>query len=266
VAPVAHDGLGLAIREAPADGKRILWIHGYTLDSGIWADLWGRLPDWHHIGVDLPGHGQSAPGTAGETLPSLGRRIWAQREGVRHVVALSFGTVVAVQMALEAPAAFATMVLAAPALCGAPGDPGAQRRYEELMRRHAAGRRGADLVEIWTRSPGDVFGGAQRQPALWADLVAVIARHRWTELEDGSMRALTDHFQRPTELPRIRARTLVLTGEDEMPVFRFCAQILVRALPACEGATLPGVGHLCLLEAPGEAARLIASHVGPAVD
>jgi pimeloyl-ACP methyl ester carboxylesterase len=27
-------------------GPAVLWIHGYTMDSSVWAELWERLPGW----------------------------------------------------------------------------------------------------------------------------------------------------------------------------------------------------------------------------
>src|SRR4029077_8416311 len=68
--PLEPGPLGLGTRST-GSGPTVLWIHGYTLDSSLWADLWQRLPGYRHIGVDLPGHGSSGPVPAGLTLPAL---------------------------------------------------------------------------------------------------------------------------------------------------------------------------------------------------
>ena len=39
------------------DGPAVVWIDGYTMDSTSWSELWGLLPGWRHLGIDLPGHG-----------------------------------------------------------------------------------------------------------------------------------------------------------------------------------------------------------------
>ena len=94
----------IAMIRADGGGDGVLWIHGYTLNAGIWAELWRLLPGWRHIGIDLPGHGRSAPLAPGETLRGLARRLnrLAAEQGVRHLVALSFGGMIALQMAIEA--------------------------------------------------------------------------------------------------------------------------------------------------------------------
>ena len=63
-------------------------------------------------------------------------------------------------------------------------------------------------------------------------------------------------------LSRIQADVLVLVGDDDMPAFRRAAQILARWLPRCRVDYMAKTGHLCLLEAPDEAAMSIAAHLG----
>src|SRR5689334_1537891 len=96
---------GVVARLKPCAGERVLWIHGYTLDSSIWGELWSYLPSLYHIGLDLPGHGASGPMIVGEDLGGMARRIarFASALGARHLIGLSFGGMVALQVALEAP-------------------------------------------------------------------------------------------------------------------------------------------------------------------
>ena len=59
---------GFAVRTAgtPLSGPAVVWIHGYTMDSSTWEELWALLPGWFHIGVDLLGHGGQ-----GETVEAI---------------------------------------------------------------------------------------------------------------------------------------------------------------------------------------------------
>jgi hypothetical protein len=68
-------GAGISARVVHNSQEKVLWIHGYTLDSSIWKHLWQHLPRWQHIAIDLPGHGLSAPIENGETLLTLADRI-----------------------------------------------------------------------------------------------------------------------------------------------------------------------------------------------
>src|ERR1044071_7500718 len=90
-------------RVGRGDGPKLLWIHGYTLDSSAWDELWPLIPGYMHVGVDLPGHGGSAGIEPGSTLIDLGKRLSAlcEEQKIDHVVALSFGTIVALQLLME---------------------------------------------------------------------------------------------------------------------------------------------------------------------
>ena len=244
-------------------GPAVLWIHGYTMDSSTWRPLWELLPGWRHVGIDLPGHGGSGPVPTGMTLPQLGAAIAdiARAEGARRVVALSFGSLAAVQLAVDRPDLLDRLVLAAPTLAGAQPDVLARRRYQELvmLKRLAGG--GEALVDLWMRSPPDIFLGTERHPRLRAQLRSVIARHSWRELDDGAMATLTAGRHTPAELRRIRARTLVLTGREDLPVFVDNARLLGELVEGCRRLTVERAGHLSLLERPETVAPVIADHL-----
>lgn len=252
----------MATRSA-GSGPPVLWIHGYTMDSSTWAPLWELLPGWRHVGVDLPGHGGSGPMPAGMTLPQLAAAIAdiARAEGARRMVALSFGSLAAVQLAVDDPGLIDRLVLAAPTLGGSAPDPLARRRYQELMMLRRLAGTGDALVDLWMRSPPDIFRGTERHPRLRAELRSVIARHAWRELENGAMQTLTAGRHTPTELRRITARTLVVTGREDMPAFVDNARLLGELVGDCRRLTVDRAGHLPLLERPEAVAPAIADHL-----
>lgn len=256
-------GDGIAARIRPAPGERVLWFHGYTMDSSTWEELWDHLPGWHHIGVDLPGHGASRPLARGDDLPGVARLMaaLALEHGVRHLAALSFGTILALQAAVERPDAFATLVLAAPALGGGPTERVIEARYEELARSYRERGPGPHLGALWMAPPPDIFRGVQANEALWDRVAAVVARHSWSELERFGMHPLTGHVQAETDLRTIRSATLILLGEEDMQAFKRSAELIRRSIPRSRRVYLPGAGHLCMLEAPRRAARLIDAHL-----
>lgn len=256
-------GRGLAARVLPGTGERVLWIHGYTLDSSIWHQMWQGLPAWYHIGIDLPGHGASPPFAPQTTLAELGRTIGALalEHDVRHVVGLSFGGMIALQVAIEFPDAFATLTLGAPGLAGGPEDPAARLRYIELTQLYWQRGPGPWITDLWMQSPPDLFKGALRQPALWQELVAVINRHPWSEMRTGSMQQLRTHPQTEESLRQIKTATMVLVGEDEMPAFKHIAHIIQRSIPHCRSVHLPATSHLCMLESVDLASQFIELHL-----
>ena len=256
-------GEGIAARVQPGAGEKVLWIHGYTMDSSTWAGLWHLLRGWHHIGVDLPGHGASRPLEPDEDLPTLADRLakLALAHDVRHVVALSFGTIVALQMAIQRPGAFASLILGAPALAGGLQDRDIEARYRELARLYFQRGPGPHLRTLWMRSPPNIFKGAQARPLLWKQLSDVIDRHAWAELGNGGMYALISRPQTEADLRGIRSATLILQGEDELHVFKYLAQLLSQGLRACDVVCVPKTGHLCLLEDPHATHEPIHAHL-----
>ena len=251
---------GLAAR-LQGEGARVLWLHGYTLDSSSWREMWRRLPGWCHVGLDLPGHGRSAPIGADDDLHSLGRRVadLCVRLEIRHIVALSFGTLTATQVVIEEPGYFRSLVLGAPALSGGPQDPDVGLAYTRLALLHRGGADARRMRDAWMSCIA--WNGIEKDPALREDLGALVERHAWRELEDWAMVRLMRPPHREEDLRGIRTPTLVLVGEHDLPAFRSSAEMLEANVPGCRRVELPGTHHLCMLESPGLAEGPIREHL-----
>jgi pimeloyl-ACP methyl ester carboxylesterase len=245
-------------------GPAVLWIHGYTMDSSLWAELWDLLPGFRHIGVDLPGHGASAPVPAGMTLPELTAVLAAiaEQADARRVVALSFGTIMALQLAIDFPGQVERLVVGAPAISGRPAEPGIAERYRALALLSRFTGPGERMTDLWMSAPPDIFRGTERQPQLRERIRSVIVRHSWAELANGRFRTLTGHVQETADLSRITADTLVVIGDEDMPAYHGHARTLGSVVPRCRLHRLPGAGHLCLLERAAEVAPVLAAQLG----
>lgn len=243
-------------------GETIVWLHGYTMNSSLWGEIWSLLPGFRHVGIDLPGHGASRPMRADESLDATARSVLdaCRSLGATRIVALSLGTLIGLQVAMTSPGDIAYLALAAPALGGMPVDPAAQQRNLELLRQFRATGPGRRLTELWMRSPPDIFKGAARLPDLHRQIREVIETHPWGELISGGLRNWAECVQPASCLSRISARTLIIIGEEDMPSFRRNAHSLAQHIPGAERHYLSGVGHLPLLEAPRLCAPLLQSH------
>lgn len=246
---------GLAIH-VTGDGPGVLWVHGYTITSALWRPLWSLLPGLTHHAVDLPGHGASAPLAPAETLYTLGARLaeYAQARGIRHVVGLSLGSTIALQVALSAPNAFDSLVMGAPAIGGGPTEPAVGARFHELLALDSQLGRGPWLADRWVRDPPDLFTQAKKNPALWAEVWPVIAAHRWDELPGFAIARLATPAQSPKAISALPCRILTMIGSQEMPAFVQTAALLGRLHVGLRQIQLHGVGHMCMLEAPEAAA------------
>jgi 2-succinyl-6-hydroxy-2,4-cyclohexadiene-1-carboxylate synthase len=251
---------GLAAR-VQGEGTKVLWLHGYTLDSSSWREMWRRLPGYCHVGLDLPGHGGSAPVGPQDNLHVLARRVAdvCLDQGIRHIVALSFGTLTATQVVLEEPDHFRSLVLAAPTLAGGPQDPEVGLAYSKLAVLHRGGARGREMRDAWMSCIA--WNGIEKNPALREELGLLVERHPWRELEDWAMLRLMHPPHREEDLRRIRTPTLILIGDLDLPAFHQSAGILERSLPSCRRVDLADTHHLCILESPGLSAGPIREHL-----
>jgi pimeloyl-ACP methyl ester carboxylesterase len=252
---------GLTAVVQPGPGSKVLWIHGYTLDATSWSDMWRRLPGWHHIGLELPGHGGSAPIAPGDDLRKLGRTVaeLCRAQEIRHLVALSFGTLTAIQAALEDPGWLRSLTLGAPSIAGGPADPEVGVTYTRLQQQYREIGPGEVMKETWMACIA--WKGVEKHPELRARLGRLVERHRWTELGDWAILRLLQPSQRVEDLSAIETPVLILIGELDLPAIHACTEVLVRELPRVERVTLPGIGHLCMLEAPDLSAGPIERHL-----
>ena len=248
---------------------RVLWIHGYTLDSTIWRRLWNLLPAWTHVGVDLPAHGQSREFHHGEGLRDLARSLarLAEEIGAAHLVGMSFGSMVALQTAVEKHEPFATVTLGSPAIAGGPIDPHAAAQNRKLIRLYQERGPGpwtatfaTKMRDQWMSWPPDIFKGASHHPPIFEDLRHIVSKHRWTEMDGMKMDRLANFRQTPEIIAKLRSRVLLLVGEDDMPAFKRSAELIRRSVPNAERVYFPQCGHLSLIECPVESAECMNRH------
>jgi 2-succinyl-6-hydroxy-2,4-cyclohexadiene-1-carboxylate synthase len=254
-------GGGVRACVQPGAGTKVLWIHGYTLDSRSWREMWRRLPGWYHIGLDLPGHGVSAPIGAEDDLRLLGERVAAfcREQEIRHVVALSFGTLTATQAAIAAPEWFDAIVLGAPTLAGGPSDPRVAASYWALHQIYKTTGPGPEMKAVWMDCIA--WHGIDELPELREELGALVLEHQWTELAEWGILKLLQPAQTEEELKRIRTPVLILIGDRDLPAFHTCADILERTVAGCCRVTLANTDHLCMLQSPEPSAAEIEAHL-----
>lgn len=261
-AALVNLGNGLAARIAVGNGDVVFWIHGYTLDSTCWFGLWDRLPGWQHIGIDLPGHGSSLPLGLAEELSILAGKIGALAiaQGARHLVGHSFGTVIALQVALAYPRAFATLTLGGPILGGGPFEAEIWTRYKEVKALFRETGYGPNIRDHWMAAGASLFRGIEGRPQLREQLKRLVGRHPWWELANDSYLRVWRTPQLLKELRGLELAMLLLVGAEDCEAVQQCAYLLKRVVPGCQRCDLPGLGHLCLFEEPAHVQPVIEQH------
>jgi pimeloyl-ACP methyl ester carboxylesterase len=240
---------GLRTRvEVRGDGPPLLLIMGLWGEVAAWDPLIERLGGFRTIAFDAPGIGDTELPSFPATLPALARFSAEVLDVVgiprAHVLGVSFGGLVAQQLAALAPSRVDRLVLASTTsglLC-VPGQPAA------LMR----------LLAPWTfahgqADVGNVFGGRlRRDPALLARLGLRGPRGISTYLN--RLSGLGGWWGMPWT---IRQPTLVLTGDDDPIVPASNSRILAACLPHARLHVVRGGGHLVLFDSPAQVAPVI---------
>lgn len=247
---------GLRTRvEVKGDGPPLLLLNG----------IWGELAAWHRvqpylggfrtISFDGPGIGDTEIPPYPMSLPALAHFALAVLDAVgerkAHVLGMSFGGIVAQQVATIAPNRVDRLVLVSTSsgLLHLPGQPAA---LLQLMSALPTDRPGA--------AAGRTFGGRiRRDPALLARLH--LAPPRSVEAYWHRLSGLTGWWGVPWS---IRQRTLVLTGDDDPIVPAANSRILASLIPGSRLEVVPGGGHLMLFDSPAEVGPRVAAFLGAA--
>jgi pimeloyl-ACP methyl ester carboxylesterase len=246
VRQVIVDGLRTRV-EVRGEGPPLLLIMGLWGEVAAWDPVIERLGGFQTVAFDAPGIGGTELPAVPRSLPALAQFAAKVLDAVgvprAHVLGVSFGGLVAQQLAVRAPARVRRLVLVSTSsgLPHVPGDPSA------LIR----------LLNPWALAAPDlgaVFGGRiRRDPQLLAGL----------GLRPPA--GLPTYFNRLAGLAgwwgpawSIRHPTLVVTGDDDPIVPPANSRMLAACLPDARLHIVPGGGHLVLFDSPDEVAPVVA--------
>jgi pimeloyl-ACP methyl ester carboxylesterase len=241
--PHAYDEAG--------SGPPLLLIHAGITDRRMWDDAMPALAERHRtIRFDLQGYGET-PLPDGPFCWTADARGVLDALGIErsHVIGTSVGAGIALDLAIADPARVDRLILVAPGLPGWEwGD--AMNAYNEAE--SAALERG-DLdeaswvnVRFWldgARAPDDV------DPRLRQKVYEMQLRAFEVDNEAAELSWLVPN--RGERLAEVRASTLILVGELDLPDFAEMARLMAERMPNARVEMLPGVAHLPPLEDAG---------------
>ena len=264
VSTVDVSGLRIAFTRQGA-GPAVVLVHGYVGEGrATWRPQLDTLAgEFTVVALDLPGVGGSSDppenfgiGGYADALASFIDAVQLDRP---HVVGLSFGGTVALELNRRHPNIAATLVLVS-AYAGWLGSltrDGAEQRLDQALRlsRLSPDEFVAALLPTMFAegtSPGTVeeFGESMRR--FHPDGFRAMARACFVDVRD----ALDD----------VRIPTLIVHGELDTRAPRAVADGLHAAIEASSLTVLPGAGHLCNLEVPDLVNDAIARFLRTAVD
>jgi pimeloyl-ACP methyl ester carboxylesterase len=232
--------------ELDGSGDPIVLIHGWTLNLRMWDPQIGELSRHYKVvRFDRRGFGRSS-GSEDTSWDADDLRAVLDALGIAraHVLGMSQGGRVALTFAVTHPERVASLILhgsSAPDGFSLPfngADRVPQAELEALAKREgldAARRKWAahPLLEI----PPD-HRAAKR---LMNDLLAAYRGGRWLNPVPPSGPA---RFATMADLAALRAPTLVVTGDREVPYLRIVSDSLAYGIRGARRAVIPGGGHM----------------------
>lgn len=243
-------GLRIAFKRV-GEGPPLVLLHGALSDSRVWRRQLDELSDeFTVVAWDAPGCGRSSDPPAPETFRlsdyanCLAGLVDALGLGRAHVLGLSFGGGLALELYRRHPTVPKTLVLAS-AYAGWAGS----LPPEEVERRRQRALREADLPpEQWV--PGYLPGlfTETAPPGLIDEAVAIMSETRPAGMK-AMMYAFAEADLRDV-LPLIEVPTLLLYGEADRRSPLNVAEGLHAKIPTSKLVVMPGVGHDSNLEAP----------------
>jgi pimeloyl-ACP methyl ester carboxylesterase len=236
--------------EVAGSGEPVVLVHAFTLDTRMWDDQFELLArDFRVIRYDARGFGKSAPPKPGEPysnaddLMALLNHLDARPA---HVVGLSMGGRFALDYAVTHPDGLRSLVVIDGVIGGWQWSREWFAAYAPVVE---AGRRRdvAQAKSLWLGLP--LFAPARAKPEVGARLKQMVDDYSgWHFVNRNPERPVS-----PPALGRlgaIRAPTLVLVGERDLPDFQRMSERLGSDIPGARRATIPAAGHMANMEAP----------------
>jgi pimeloyl-ACP methyl ester carboxylesterase len=248
--PHAYDEAG--------QGSVVLLLHAGIVDRRMWDDVWPALAARHRvIRFDLRGYGETplpdGPFVYGADAVELLRQLGVERA---HVVGVSMGAGVGLDMALAHPELVDRLVLVGAGLGGWDyADDMDQFDADET----AALERG-DLdeaswvnVRFWVDGNGRPGGEAEASIRRRVFEMQKLAFEVDNPKAEGGW-LITD---RHLKLGQVQAPTLVVVGTYDRPDMIAIARKIAAEIPGARLEVLEGVAHVPPMEAPAEFSRLV---------
>ena len=184
---------------------------------------------------------------------ALLRHLGVQRA---HVVGHSYGGVIALQLAMQAPELVHTLVLEEPALLAVPSGEAFFGEMAPIVETYGAGdKEGAVRAFLrWSDGPTLKRSSTTQHRAVSTRPSRMRTRSsRSSSPASGSGRSLAD------EAKSIDAPVLFVLGQDSLPMFHEGRDLVRSWLPQTEVAIIPDVCHLLQMENPAAVGEALAS-------
>ncbi len=260
-----RDGVALNVLDE-GRGDPVVLLHGHTLDLQVWDDQAAALvrAGYRALRYDQRGHGRSASPPSGYRLgdhaADLGALLRHLGAAPAHVVGLSKGGGIALELTLRDPAAVRSLVLVAPLVPDFPLSAELVGSFRALARAIRADGVQPAVRAHWLRHP--LIASAHALPEQRARIEAMALAFPAGEYLAASRDAQDREWTVVDRLHTLAVPTLVVSGERDISDFVAMAALVAERVPGCLLEVLPGCGHLVPLERPAALSAALLAFLG----
>ncbi len=238
-------------------GEAIIMVHGFAANKDNWTRFAKFItPGFRVIALDLPGFGNSTSlEKASYGIAEQAKRLnqFADAMGIQrfHIVGNSMGGYIAAQYAVMFPERVITLGLFNTAGVRSPVS-------SEMAKRMSRGEPNpliAGSVEEFDRLIQFVFSTPPDIPGFVKKLLVEEAQNHRAGNERIFKQISSEHEALEPDLPKVKARTLVLWGDQDRVLDVSSALVLKKGLPDSTTVIMKDCGHLPMIERPQEAAE-----------
>ena len=247
--------------EVAGEGPELVLVHEGICDSRMWDEQWERYTrEFRVLRCDLRGFGRTPlePGVF-SNAQDLVDVLEQSGFGRAALLGVSLGGRVVLEVAVARPDLVSALVLVAP---GFPGHDWSQEMQDAWGEEEAALEAGdlAEAVEVNLRTWVD---GPRREPEdVDPDVRARVGEMqlRAFELQVPVGEAAEEELLVPDladRLSEVKAPTLILVGDEDVPDMQAIAQRLEREIPGSRRETIANTAHVPSMERPREFDELV---------
>lgn len=237
--------------EVRGTGLPIILLHGFPLDHTIWRLVAARLEgDAQVILPDLRGHGQTESPAGAYSMSLMAQDVAALMDILQIpqavLVGHSMGGYASLAFARDYPQRLLGLGMVA-----------SQAAADTLERQAGRYQTAAQVEQMGTKAiAASMADRLVAKKELAAELEALILSTSAVGVV-GTLKGLAERPDMAAFLGNIQVPATVVPGEADVLIPLDKASELAQGLPRCQLVTLPGVGHMPMLEAPEETAAAL---------
>lgn len=241
--------------EIAGKGRTLVFIHGGLADSRVWDDQFKKFAKhFRVVRYDLRGFNKSDfPAGAFSHVEDLYALLKFLKVEKASLVGSSLGGIIAADFALEHPEMVEKLVFSA---AGLRGDK-SPRNEQSLAAYKAAEEKGLKAaLALWHEHPFFVTGKTNAEFRRRTEQMLTDNYKYWGPTPQ-IIRLIWSKQETIDRLSEIKAPTLVIVGDKDVPAILTIADTLATKISGAKKEVIAGVSHHLMMEKPREFNRIV---------